>query len=352
MARQPVSQFGIDSLFGLIDFDREKWFAQWFEERKKHKALLSVEIHEPLQVGDEVSVVAISNKCHLDLSAPTDLWGLCLVAESLTPSTATDLVNALAMLKNGQGLDAKQGLAFLVQIYLLVSDELRAIGGDRATRGNSPQLSLLFEALWEPFGAPLTRREKLTDLKRRPLWQLETLLGNYWSRPKQYGNLSFQSPDGGPFKVLWLTIPPESYPPDEFDKIYPPKKVEQTDIELVKIAIQESFREAGILPPAGVTKSIIEPDVLGKKDDFRHSPDFRSVSLRGEPFSLTARQAQVVERLYSAHQNGTPEVGQDTLIVSLELQSHRLRDVFKSRLEAWGKLIVQGETRGTYRLNI
>ncbi len=350
MARQPVSQFGSITPFGLTNFDHEKWLVQWFEEREKHKSLLSVEIHEPLHVGDDVSVVAISNKCSLDLPASTDLWGLCLVAESLTLSTAKRLADALSMLKNRQGLDAKQGLAFLVQIYLISIDELRAIRGDRATRGDSPQLSLLCEAPWEQFGAPPTRRGKLVDLKHRPLWQLETLLDHYWCKSEQYADLSSQGPDGNPLKVLWLTNPPEAYPPDEFDKIYP-MKAGQTDINVVvENAVLKGLHKAGILTPA-ITKSVSEPDVLGKAGDFRHSSDFRSVSLRGEQFSLTPRQAQAIQILWEAHNNGSSEVGQHYILEKLDSPSSRLRDTFRNS-PAWRKLVVPGNTKGTFRLNM
>jgi hypothetical protein len=55
--------------------------------------------------------------------------------------------------------------------------------------------------------------------------------------------------------------------------------------------------------------------------------------------------------LWEAWENGTPELGQETILEhpEVEAESKRLVDVFKGH-PAWGKMIVTGHTAGTYRL--
>lgn len=80
-----------------------------------------------------------------------------------------------------------------------------------------------------------------------------------------------------------------------------------------------------------------------------HSPDFRSLNWYGDPYKFSAVQAAVVKVLWEARDNGTPDVGQQALLEEAGSESTRLVDVFK-RNEAWGIVIVPGESAGTYRL--
>ena len=85
---------------------------------------------------------------------------------------------------------------------------------------------------------------------------------------------------------------------------------------------------------------------------FLHSEDYRCVSLDGRQFTLTSAQAQAIEIMHRAYLNGTPDIGKDYIKVEIGAQSDRLRDTFKSNLDAFSCLIAPGMKRGTYRLNI
>jgi len=82
-----------------------------------------------------------------------------------------------------------------------------------------------------------------------------------------------------------------------------------------------------------------------------HSTDFRSVKWFGKKYTFSENQAQVVRLLWENWENGAAEVGQETLLneIDHEYPPDRLRNVFRDH-PAWGKLIVQGPARGTYRL--
>jgi len=84
---------------------------------------------------------------------------------------------------------------------------------------------------------------------------------------------------------------------------------------------------------------------------FTHSEDYRSVTLQGKPYTLTTSQAAIVQMLHEELQHGTPELGQAYILERLGTPNSRLRDTFKGP-ELWGKLIVRGKKRGTYRLNL
>lgn len=93
-------------------------------------------------------------------------------------------------------------------------------------------------------------------------------------------------------------------------------------------------------PPEG----FIEP-VPG----FRHSADFRSAKWSGQPYSFTPQQAQVVEMLLGAYLNDTPDLGQGYLLDRIGTTAGELRFTFRDNA-AWGTLVVNGGTRGAFRL--
>jgi hypothetical protein len=90
----------------------------------------------------------------------------------------------------------------------------------------------------------------------------------------------------------------------------------------------------------------------------RHSDDFRSVHWYGADYTFTPSQAACVKVLWRNWDNGTPEVGEDTVLTDVEVdaQAKRLIDLFRDRKSesryhlAWGTMIVQGR-KGAYRLN-
>lgn len=83
----------------------------------------------------------------------------------------------------------------------------------------------------------------------------------------------------------------------------------------------------------------------------RYSEGFRSVHWYGTDFTFTDTQGACVAMLWVAWKNGTPEIGQGSILEAptVEAESKRLADVFKAH-PAWGKMIVPGNTRGAYRL--
>ncbi|MBC7818184.1 MAG: hypothetical protein IAG10_14955 [Planctomycetaceae bacterium] len=60
-------------------------------------------------------------------------------------------------------------------------------------------------------------------------------------------------------------------------------------------------------------------------------------------------QAACVKVLWEARQNGTPTVGDATVLELVESDSERLSLVFRDHA-AWGTMIVEGQTKGTHRL--
>ncbi len=85
---------------------------------------------------------------------------------------------------------------------------------------------------------------------------------------------------------------------------------------------------------------------------FSHSPDYRSVTIRGKAHTLTTRQAQIIEILHKAHIDGNPDVSTAHILETLETKSSRWQDTFRTNPKAKSALIKGGARRGTLRLNL
>jgi hypothetical protein len=90
----------------------------------------------------------------------------------------------------------------------------------------------------------------------------------------------------------------------------------------------------------------------GTTGGFSPSQDYRSVSIHGKNFTLTSRQAQVIQILDEHRKEGHPDVGQDYILEQLGSPNSRLSDTFKSNRIAWKTLVISGKKRGTKRLSM
>lgn len=93
--------------------------------------------------------------------------------------------------------------------------------------------------------------------------------------------------------------------------------------------------------------------------DATHSQDYRSVNWFGEKYQFSPTQAACVHCLWEAWEEGTPAVGQETILQNAGSESKRLVELFKggsskkgrSRMHAaWGTMIVPGEKKGLFQL--
>jgi hypothetical protein len=84
----------------------------------------------------------------------------------------------------------------------------------------------------------------------------------------------------------------------------------------------------------------------------KHGDDFRSVRWRGQSYSFTAKQAPAVKLLWQNYHQGTPDVGDETLLLAVDPEAPpaNLRTLFRDH-PAWGTMIVAGGSKGTHRLN-
>lgn len=125
-------------------------------------------------------------------------------------------------------------------------------------------------------------------------------------------------------------------------------KMEAHQLWIDRLKLELISRGDNTGTPAVLAETEAVPE---KAEEFNHSEDYRSIRWRGESYSLTSRQAQVVEMLWQAHHQGSLEVSKDYILEKLGSPSSRLRDSFR-RSELWGHVIVPGSKRGTYRLNL
>jgi hypothetical protein len=92
------------------------------------------------------------------------------------------------------------------------------------------------------------------------------------------------------------------------------------------------------------------------KPTFIHSEAYDSISFNGESFTLQERQAAVVKLLHESLKKGHPSVPLRKILSLPGCEDvASIRDIFKSRPQLWGNLIINceetGEGRGFYRLH-
>lgn len=85
---------------------------------------------------------------------------------------------------------------------------------------------------------------------------------------------------------------------------------------------------------------------------FHHSDDYRYIRLNDEEFTLTSRQASIIENIHTQRSNGITQVSTQKIMVDLGIKSSRLRDSFKSNPKAFKALIRSGDRSGMVSLNI
>jgi len=83
---------------------------------------------------------------------------------------------------------------------------------------------------------------------------------------------------------------------------------------------------------------------------------YTSFTLRGKPNLVTSRQGKAIKILHQAHENNPsqPDVSGKAIVELLGSETSDLRDTFRytQAEELWDTLIVRGDKKGFYRLNI
>jgi hypothetical protein len=131
---------------------------------------------------------------------------------------------------------------------------------------------------------------------------------------------------------------PES--PEVNSATEPPLDQEATDAESQLARSGLAADLPGVSPGRGPTLQ-----------DPSHASDFSWVKWGGALFKFPPMQAQAIRLLWLAWERGEPAVRHDTILVEIDSESPRLRDLFK-RNDAWGTLIIKASVKGTYRLNV
>lgn len=92
--------------------------------------------------------------------------------------------------------------------------------------------------------------------------------------------------------------------------------------------------------------------IVHKLNPCKHGRDFAAVVWFGKRYSFTRAQAAAVRLLWEAWEDGTCDVCKDTLMEeAVGSENRRIVDLFRDH-PAWGVAIVEGDTKGTYRLKV
>jgi len=112
----------------------------------------------------------------------------------------------------------------------------------------------------------------------------------------------------------------------------------------------------GLLEVEKLTQTAPQPDPppisepSPESQDFQHSPDYASVNWRGREYQFNKNQATCVRLLHEAWLEGTPYLSGHHLLTTIE-GAVKMSGLFR-RHPAWKRLILIGERKATYRLNL
>ena len=108
---------------------------------------------------------------------------------------------------------------------------------------------------------------------------------------------------------------------------------------------------AGTLPPHCLVALSQEWQLPKQTAEARplYAADYSSVTWAGDVFHFTPLQAAAVRTLHEAQRAGVPELRGATILEEIESGSRSLSDLFKNA-PAWGRLVLRGSKRGSYRL--
>jgi len=223
------------------------WFQTWLKERSRYQCILIINLNEPLKADEEISVLVLPAEDSRDVNGcfddpryrqrgyeiPTYLF-----KEKLTKDTAACLQTNLSIIRDLQGIDFTDGLAYMVQIFLLTVDFLRA--------KRYGAKSVLFGPCWGEIldssnskngsGVRLKDKEKATIQRLQPFpshpkFKIETLL-NYWNlRGGRLAKGVIKSPNGQPGIPNYRIIPPTWLHYEQLKELYGDK------LESLKIPI-------------------------------------------------------------------------------------------------------------------
>jgi hypothetical protein len=153
-----------------------------------------------------------------------------------------------------------------------------------------------------------------------------------------------------PLKVLLRTDPVYSKEAESFLEIFLTAENLGCDVQVTMSKIlktNKALQERGY--------SDLPGDITVKQPDgppiFTHSPDYRTVVLRGQQFFLSPLQAHAVQVMHEHHQRGTSILSNSFILNEIGSKAKLLRDVFKRHREAWRALIFSPK-KCIYSLNI
>jgi hypothetical protein len=158
------------------------------------------------------------------------------------------------------------------------------------------------------------------------------------------------------YELLRETFPNHESHPDREEL---PDDLRTFEVEILDeyTETEQQIREAGNYlrrVSALVRAKMKKADSAGKhltERDVVHGDGFRSMHWFGTSYSFTVNQAPVVKLLYEHWEAGTPDVGDENLLLAVDPEAPpaRLSTLFRDH-PAWGEMIVSGGTKGTHRL--
>lgn len=202
-------------------FNVSSWLESYRVGHERCPTFLLVELDEPLRAGEWVSTTALPSPDHVHLAisrlgrepTPEEVgyaFPLRLINERLTDETAAQLDTALAIVNQLQGIDAREGLAFMTQLLLSTADMRRAMDDKPSTLATWGQAE----------SGTLVKYNQLPARSQRPAFRLNRLLRFFHAGGGRVARGFVTSPTGEPGRAWYHAIPPRWLTPAELASVY------------------------------------------------------------------------------------------------------------------------------------
>ncbi len=201
-----------------------QWIKAWMIEHEKHPFYLEIGLNEPIKQNDVIEVVLFPHeqwrdeiKCFKQEKYKDGYEiPVFLFREELTRKTARTLETQLVVIKEFQGLEFYEGLAFMTQIFMMISDLIRN------RKGINSILTVL--PTWGGVTTDIPKTEqKDIILTKNPIWSINLLLDFWIDTGARFSSGIFENKFEINVVTDFMLIPPRGIPiknleKDEFEK--------------------------------------------------------------------------------------------------------------------------------------
>ena len=356
--------------------DFEVWYRRWYSRTRSESSgyIIESSVKEELKDGDEIIVYAYPKR-----NKDASLRRVCLLKEVLDKSTERNLNKLIKSQKDLYGVNDESGFNLLIQKLIIAYDLSESLRTGKVYSSFS-----CGKSIYDAVSSIDDNGKSRDDMSGQPLWKLKCfdVVSEVILNERREGEIDTQRSG---YDISFYMIPPlniilrpqtQTLPDGTIERYYPPVFPNTPFFSFVtslvyyhgykskmRDFINKLRNQHNVKRLNNSTSGNTEQDGIHTLDklenSFWHSPDWRTVILNRKTFPLTKQQSVVVEMLWNDYVDGGSGLSEDYILTQIRMEKEgkppknrpRLRDTFR-RLDNWQQLVVKGEGRDIFRLNI